>query len=455
MHALHAPAPRAARSCRPGISSGRPLRALRALLWTGAFAAFCSQAADFDLDLVELNEISPRPGTVIGAGDYARHALLFDRDFGKFIAGGFAEIRVGEPVSFNPHPAFVAATALFRGQPALSDNPGVLLNFAQGRPFTGTLNVQDPQSGAKAAWNMRYAYTGDSGILPELHWQLRDWRTERIDMEMLFEARSMRFMYRHVQEPVPFIEKNPQDAYGSFLLEARDAGSYDGTQALVFANRDESREVNGWVYIPQLGRTQSLASFSTEESMFGSDILPTDFLVYSGRLVDMHWRYLGATFMLVPMYRHDLIEVSERKARKYDYWHTDFEGRAGCFPKVQWQLRPILILEGTATNPAALVSRRVFYLDAQTYVPVLWKIYRDSDQLWKFVIGGYAHPNSHVAQNNETGAPILTAFSTIDTQTNRCTTVQLLTLIKVPDVVPDDFDTGTMESGGRGSFRRR
>ena len=194
---------------------------------------------------------------------------------------------------------------------------------------------------------------------------------------------------------------------------------------------------------------RSLASFSTEESMFGSDILPTDFLVYSGRLVDMQWRYRGMTYMLLPMYRHDRVQLSERKARKYDYWHVAFDGRAGCFPRVQWQLRPVLILEGTALDDAALVRKRVFYVDAQTHVAPFWKVYRDGDALWKFVITAYAHPNSHLAHNNESGAPLPTAFSTIDIQTNRCTTLQILTLVNVDEVEPDAFDTADMQGRGR------
>ena len=358
-------------------------------------------------------------------------------------------------MSFNPHPAFVFATRQHRGQASLSDNPGLLANFSQGKPFPGELNIKDTNAGMKAAWNMRYAYTGDSGKIPEMYWQLRDWRKEDPQFEMLFEARSMRFMYRHVQEPVPYIKKNPQDAYGAFLLNAVDAGTYDGSQALVFANRDESRDINGWVWIPQLNQTRSLASFLFEESMFGSDILPTDFLGYAGRLTDMTWQYHGATYMLLPLYRHDIIEPANRKARKYDYWHVDFHGRAGCFPKVNWQLRRVLILEGRAVDPSAPAARRLFYVDEQTYVAVLWKIYKENDALWKFTVSTFAHPNSHVRENNETGAPIFTAYSTIDVQTNRCTTIQALTVINVADVTPDDFDTGNMRSGGGRSFRRR
>lgn len=433
------------------------MKALASLLWSAFALLFVAPAVagDFDLDLDELNELSPRPGSVIDSNTLARYAAYLDQDFARFIAAGTATLLVGEPTSFMPPEAFVRASARYRDQTRLTDQPGVLDGFVQGRPFGGVLDTRDPDAGSKAAWNMRFAYLGDSGKLPEIVWQMRDWKAEKVQAEMLFEGRSMRFMHRHVLAPVPDLERNPEDAYGAFFMRAVEAGSYDGTEALVFANRDESKPLNGWVYIPQLGRTQTLAAFSTEESMFGSDILPTDFLVYSAPLPAMQWRYLGTTYMLLPMYRHDQIEPSPRKARRYDYWHVDFNGHAGCFPKVTWQLRPTLILEGRALDPAAAVSRRLFYLDAQTYVPALWKIYRGDEQLWKFVINAYAHPASHVPDNQSAGAPIPTASSTIDIAANRCTTVQLLTLVNVPDVGPADFDAGNMQHGGGGRFKRR
>ncbi|MEQ8233677.1 MAG: DUF1329 domain-containing protein [Gammaproteobacteria bacterium] len=409
-------------------------------------------AADFELDLAQLVELSPPPGSVVDQASASRYAHLLDADFQRFVTGGFATLAVGEPLAFTPHSAYVQATRRYRGQAVASE--AILENYVQGLPFAGRLGVDDPQAGLKAAWNMRYAYTGDNGLLPEIHWQLRDWRRDEPQFEMLFEARAMRFMFRHVLPPVPFVEDNPQDAFAASFLRAVDAGSYDDTAALVFMNRDESREPNGWVYLPQLGRTQSLAAFATGESMFGSDILPSDFLVYSGPLTEMRWRFVGHTYMLLPLYRHDRIEPAARKARKHDYWHVAFDGRAGCFPRVAWQLRPTLVLEGTAVDPAAPVQKRVFYIDAQTHVAPFWKVYRENDALWKFVIAPYAHPNSHVVANHESGAPIPTAFSTIDIGTNRCTTVQLLALVNVAEVGASDFDTTRMQSGGGRGFRR-
>ena len=74
---------------------------------------------------------------------------------------------------------------------------------------------------------MRYAYLGDSGKIPEMFWELKDWRSQKVEFEMEFQARLMRFMYRHVLEPVPAFEKNSQDAFGAAFLTAINAGSYD------------------------------------------------------------------------------------------------------------------------------------------------------------------------------------------------------------------------------------
>ena len=412
-------------------------------------------AADFVLDLEELNEISPRPGTIISSENYDQFRHLIDSDFGKFISGDFYSIAVGQPSSFAPHQLFVNATRTYGGEATISDNEGTLDNFSQGLPFPEEFSTKDLNAGRKLAWNMRYAYQGDNGEIPEMHWKLIDWRSEKIEFEMDFKAKLMRFMYRHIREPKPFVMNNVEDAYGAFRLEAIDAGSYDGTQALVFANRDESQKLNGWVYIPQLGRTQTLASFSAEESMFGSDVTATDFLSYTGRLTDISWEYKGRTFMLLPMYNHNEVSSSDRKSRKYDYWHTKFTGRASCFPQVNWQLRETLILEGRTKDPDIAVAKRILYLDKQTHLPLMWKLYKKNSILWKFAINAYSHPDYHLDSNRDSGAPILTAFASIDIQTNRCTTLQTLVRVNVDNVGLKDFDVGDMRSATGRDYRRR
>ena len=50
----------------------------------------------------------------------------------------------------------------------LSDKKTELLNFSSGLPFYERPNPSDPDAGIKLAFNMRYAYLGDNGYIPEM-----------------------------------------------------------------------------------------------------------------------------------------------------------------------------------------------------------------------------------------------------------------------------------------------
>ena len=403
----------------------------------------------FEIDLEQLNELSPIPGTKIDSSNYAHFKNIIDFDIAKFVINNHLDIEIGAPISLKPHPAFIFATMQGKYKAALSDDKNSLLNFSSGLPFYEPPIRTDKDAGLKLAFNMRYAYLGDSGYIPDMKWSLMDWTNETLDFSMDFSMKLMRFIFRSVQSPVPKIKRNRRDAYGAAFLTALDAGSYSGLQALIYANRDEAKPLNGWVYVPQLERTQSLASFQTEDSMFGSDILPTDFISFSGSLADSRWNYLGTTYLLLPVYEHNSLNSFGRKSRKQNYRHVKFEGKASCFPGVNWQVRRVYILEGTQLNPTKKVKKRIFYLDAQTHVPMIWKIYSQNNKLWKIVISAYSSSESHIEENSDTFAPIATAFSTIDIQTNRCTTINMLTFINSMEVNARDFEVTRMSSGKR------
>lgn len=260
-------------------------------------------------------------------------------------------------------------------------------------------------------------------------------------------------MYRHVVPPIPSVNKNLQNSLGAFYMRAVSAGDLSGAEVLAFFNRDDSEPKKGWVYIPQLRRSQSLGSFPPRETMFSSDILPDDFLGYAGRIVDMDWKYLGSTYVLLPMYRYDQIVVTETKANRSNYRFAHFHGKGSCFPNITWQLRHAHIVEGVPTIDDYPVSKRYMYVDAQTYYPALVRIYDESERFWKLTINGVAHPNSHVSKNHESGAPIVDSASTIDINNKRCTTVQLYSLVNVDDVKVGDFDPADL-GGGRRGLRR-
>lgn len=428
------------------------LIALTLLGLVHAALAMPAAASEFEIEFDQLREITPPPGLQINRANIDRYAAIVDAELAAFVREDWVTLTVGELTSLRPHAAYIAATAQHEGSTKL-DAPGVLVNYNGGRPFPRAPDLNDSRAGEKIAWNMRVMYNGDNGRIPELHLQYRDIRSESVNRSLVFEAKLMRFMYRHVVPPVPAVNKNLQNSLGAFYMRAVSAGDLTGAEVLVFFNRDDSEAKKGWVYIPQLRRSQSLASFPPRETMFGSDILPDDFFGYSGRIVDMDWKYVGSTYVLLPIYRHDQIVVTETKAAQWNYRFVHFHGKGSCFPNITWQLRHAYIVEGNPSIDDYPVSKRYMYVDAQTYYPALVKIYDESGRFWKLTINGVAHPNSHIRENHETGAPIVDSASTIDVNNNRCTTVQLLSMVNVDGIAVKVFDPANLGGGRRG--RRR
>lgn len=418
-----------------------------ALMLGGAQPA--AVAGDFDLDLTAIQELSPPPGTIIGAETVDQHRQVLDSDLADLVAQGWLAITVGEPLSFDPHPNYVAATQQHGGQATLGAGVGELENYIAGRPFPGELDADDPRAGEKLAWNMRYAYGGDAGAIPEMYWGYRDMRRQQLERTLTFSAKSMRFMYRHVLDPVPNLEKNPYRVFSAIMLMAHDPGDVADTRLLIFYNSDDATEEQGWTYVPNLRRVRRLATTMRTDSFLGSDIMIEDFLGYSGRIRDMQWSYGGSTWVLLPMYRHDQQPHAAQKARHHDYHFVDFGGHSSCFPNVSWQLRKALILDGTPVRDDHPLSRRYFYVDAQTMMPIFGKVYDRAGVLWKILMGGVAHPDYHLPQNAGSGVPLLDSSAVVDLQNKHCTTLQMVTVANPPDLRQKDFEPSSLHVGAR------
>jgi hypothetical protein len=406
-------------------------------------------ADEFDIDRDAIDKTTPPIGTVIGPDNVASFLDVLDPDLAALISQDWLTITVGQPLSFRPYEAYVSASQQYGNQTSLGSNPGELLNYVAGRPFPGVPTLEDPRAGEKLAWNMRYGYSGDAGEIPEMYWQYIDMRSQKVERELEFVASQMRFKHRHVIAPVPELEKNPYDVYNAITLEALDPGDVAKTKLLIFYNSDDTQAEQGWMYVPLLRRVRRVATTARTDSFLGSDITIEDFLGYSGRIMDMDWEFKGTTYTLLPMYTREDIVPSTRKARKQDYNFVDFHGHSGCFPNITWQLRKSYILEGRPKRSDHPIGRRYFYIDAQTMFPIFGKVYDKADVLWKYLIGGLAHPDTHIENNRGSGVPMIDSSSVIDVQNKHCTTIQLMTLTNLKSVKRAEFDPSSLNVGAR------
>ncbi len=434
---------------RSAAAIGHDSRARFGLALAALLQGGLAMAGDFDIDLSQTQEMSPPPGTVINASNVEKYKQLLDPDIADLIAKDWLSIPVGEPLSFDPHPNFVAATQQYGGQAKMGEGAGALQNYTAGRPFPGEMSTDDPRAGDKIAWNMRYAFAGDSGAIPEMYWGYRDMRGQILERTLTFTAAAMRFKYRHVVEPKPELPSNTYDVYSAISLTAEDPADVGGTRLLIFYNADDNADEQGWMYVPTLRRVRRIATTARTDSFLGSDIMIEDFLGYSGRIKDMTWAYKGTTYVMLPMYRHDQVELSSRKARHSDYRFVDFTGHSSCFPKVTWQLRKTWVVEGVPVRSDHPLSKRYFYVDTQTGFPVLGKVYDKAGVLWKFLMAGLAHPDYHLPENKGSGVPLLDTAGAIDVQNMHCTTLQMMAIVNPPKVKQKDFEPSDLSITGR------
>lgn len=391
----------------------------------------------------------PAPGTTLDASNVAQYATFIDETLVSLIRDGDFTIEVTAGESIPPHPAFAAATERYRGQPSLPAEPGVLLDYVAGRPFPAPPAHDDPRAGDKLAWNLRYAYAGDAGLVKPFFWQYRNMKSGNIERELSFAAMSLRFRHRVVMEPLPGLPNNPSQIFNGLYLQVLDPSDIRNTQVLIHRLEDDTRQEQGWLYLGTQRRVRRLPTGQNTDAFLGSDIMIEDFLGYNGRLMDMTWRYVETRDVLLPFYRHNEIALSERKAPPGDFRFVAFGGRGGCFPNVKWQFRKAYLLEAIPKWNQHPLSKRLYYIDAETYAPAYGRLYDRNGKLWKFALAAYSHPDHHLDENRGSHVPVLDAVTMIDLQAEHCTTLQARTEVNTEAARAADFAVQALRKKGR------
>lgn len=391
----------------------------------------------------------PPPGTLLDAASVAGHAEYLDDNLVELIADGAYTLAIAASEPYPVHPAYAAATARHAGTVQLGSAPGELLGYVAGLPFPQALATDDPRAGDKLAWNLRYAYSGDGGTIRPFYWQYRNLRNGQVERELSFAAASLRFKHRSVREPLPDLPGNPAGIFNALYLRAMAPPDIRDTQLLIHRLEDDTRQEEGWLYLGTQRRVRRLATGQNTDAFLGSDIMIEDFLGYNGRIMDMHWRLLAVRTVLLPFFRHDELELGERSGGLDDFRFVAFGGRGGCFPQVTWQFRQAYVLEAVPTLAEHPLSKRLYYVDAETFMPAYGRLYDANGALWKFAIAGYSHPDHHLPVNRGSFVPILDAVTMIDLQAGHCTTLMPRTEVNSGGLEASAFAVQALRAKGR------
>ena len=401
------------------------------------------------------NEVPTYPGLnagmTISSTNIDQFEGALDSELATMVRKGWVEIKVGETTSFDLHPNYIKATRENLGGTSLGAEVGQINGWIAGRPFIKEPDMGDPRAGEKLAWNFKYGYNwGDNAAIWPFYWKYRNMETEAVERTLKFRFHFLNFLGRVNQDPVPAITPNPSNLFRGIYLQVLEPYDVKNTQLLIQRNVDDLKRDNAWLYLGFQRRVRRLATGQVTDSFLGSDLMIEDFEGYNGRVSDMKWRYLGTRNMLLPFYNHNDLELDQETHKDDDgYQVVAFGGKGGCFPNITWQLRKAYEVEAIPVDDNHPMSKRVFFMDAQTFTLPRTNIYDRADKLWKTWIIGQAHPDYHLEKNKGTGVSIDDSFAMIDQQASHCTTGQFKGQLD-PTMNPTSlFNVQNMRATGR------
>ncbi len=390
------------------------------------------------------------PGMVITASNVDQAREVLDQELYQHIKDGWVEITVGETTDFILHEGYIRATRDNLNKTSLGDKPGEINGFIAGRPFVKEPDINDPKAGEKLAWNYKYGYNwGDNAAISPFYWRFKNMKSGKLEREIKFNFNFLNWKHRVNQEPLPEVLPNPSELFRSIYVQVVEPFDVKNTQLLIHRYEDDLKRDNAWLYLGFQRRVRRLATGQITDSFLGTDLMIEDFEGYNGRISDMKWTYKGTRFVLLPFYNHNEQELTAEFSDPEGYRFVDFHGKGNCFPKISFQVRKAYILEAEPVDENHPISKRVHYVDAQTFTLPRTIIYDRAGKYWKSWFIGQAHPDHHLPKNKGSGVSIDDSFGMIDVQANHCTTGQFKGQIDPAMNPTDKFTVQNLRKSGR------
>jgi len=368
-------------------------------------------------------------GLVINKGNVEQFKDAMVPEVAELVKKGDLEIRVGASHS-APYPkVYIDASVKNAGKAKISANGGHLDGYETGRPFPGEPSTSDPEAGLKIAWNHLYSLEVPDDIrISRFLWDYKDMKSGRVNRSVTYDTFLKSVLHRTVQPP----EKLGDGAGGFFqytLLQVLDPPDLRNTALLLGVFDDQSKFDDGQLYLGFQRRVRRITTSNVTDPFLGSNMMIEEFHGYNGRVTDMKWKYLGTKNVLMPFYVHTEAKLDD--ARKFPDWtYTAYHGQGNCHVDAPWSLRKVYVLEMTPVDPGHPISKRILYIDAESYFASVNITYDRKGELWKEYIQGVGHPDGEAAETKKFGLWTWDAGSVIDLQAQQCTTYAMNTRIE-------------------------
>ena len=273
--------------------------------------------------------------------------------------------------------AYTAATEQHAGQVKLGADGMRLEGYVSGLPFP-SIDLNDPNLANKIMWNYYYrpyftddytwrnfaADTGllnaDAGMTIERNYTVRDFG------RLFYNAR----LYVDPKPELPNPERIRYKELTGPILTPLDL---KGVGSLSYRFIDLDEQDRTWLYTPTLRRVRRLSTVQRSDSVFGQDTDLDSYYGYSGNIAWMTWRFLGEKQMLGSFHsQHSPVAWCSGKG---DFAFCDV-----------WEPRQVYVIEGISKLPQYAYSKRILYIDKETYSVLYMDAYDHRGELWKLWI---------------------------------------------------------------------
>ncbi|HYC57253.1 MAG TPA: DUF1329 domain-containing protein [Candidatus Binatia bacterium] len=354
------------------VIDGSKLRSLASLLFSASAMLAVTGG-------VAVSGDAPRPGTVVNSGNADQYAEYLGPGLLWAVQRG-ASLPV---VAYKPipqPPPYQEATEKFSDQVVLSDDGMRLDNYVAGMPFP-SVKKTDPRMADKLMFNFSTAigiddsdirnFDCDTGSLGDRGDPVRVERHFLID-----HIRRLYFTGRLVVDPKPAMPNRDAARFKEALYPLIEPFDLKGTGFTFTRYLDPARQDDTWLYLPQLRRVRRLSSAQRSDALFGQDTDADSYEGYQGNIAWMDWKYLGEKTVLGTMHAKKLpVQWAEPSG---DFLHDDV-----------WEPRDVWIIQGVSKLPQYAYSKRVIYLDKETYRIPFTDMYDAAGELWKMWVNNY------------------------------------------------------------------
>ncbi len=321
-----------------------------------------------------------KPGDTITAANVAEAKDLISPGLEWCIRNGW-KLRIVETRKISWPKAYREATEKYSAQVKLGADGLRLENFVAGQPFP-KIDPNDPHVATKIMWNYEYGFSVTDD------WDQRNFDADTgtisggkpmsIERHYLIDHdRILRHVGRLYVDPKPLWQTPNGIQKRETLHPIVEPFDLKGVGGTFYRYIDPDKQDDTWLYLPSLRRVRRLSTAQRSDALFGQDTDVDSLNGYAGHIAWMDWKLLGEKQVL-GVYHGEHYPVK---------WA---EGTDWSFDEV-WEKRNVYVVEGISKLPQYAYSKRLLFIDKETYTVVFSDIFDRSGQLWKFWINDWSY----------------------------------------------------------------